>query len=77
MLVERFPVGFYTLVCLLDLILGFAAICFQVGAIVQKAPYYEIGCGIWTGIIKRPVTESGIVIIYSFNIPDSVTDLKQ
>ncbi len=45
MLVERFPVGFYALVCLLDLVLGFAAIGFQIGAIFQEAPYYEIGCG--------------------------------
>lgn len=45
MLKENFPLMFYAFVCILDLVLGFAAIAFQVTASQAKAPYYEIGTG--------------------------------
>ena len=45
MLQENFPLIFFAFVCLLDLVLGFAAIGFQVKAGQAEAPYYEIRTG--------------------------------
>ncbi len=45
MLKENFPLVFFAFVCLLDMILGFVAIAFQVTASQAKAPYYEIRSG--------------------------------